>query len=71
MGREEVYQNIYDTLSKAEIVQIFKAYLNCPCGSCDDCILDNDKVGCFKLRDIAMQKVINIFKFGDNDGDND
>lgn len=62
MGREEVYKDIYDTLSAEDIVKIFKAYLNCPCGSCENCILDNDKVGCFKLRDIAMQKVINMFE---------
>ena len=62
MGREEIYKDIYDKLSTEDITNIFKAYLNCPCGSCENCILDNDGVGCFKLRDIAMQKVINMFE---------
>ena len=66
MGREENYKNTYDTLSKEEIVKIFHAFLNCPCGSCDGCILDSYEVGCFKLRDMAMQKVVDIFGGGDN-----
>lgn len=70
MGREEFYKKIYDMLSIEDITKIFQAFLDCPnCGSCDNCILDNHKIGCFKLRDLAMQKVIDGFG-GDECGKN-
>lgn len=64
-------------LSPKDIIDIFSAFLNCPdyydeC--CDNCILNNSyfngrQVGCFKLRDLAMQQTIEIFKKGDNKDD--
>ena len=65
-------------LSPKDIVIIFSAFLNCPnydeC--CDNCVLNDNrfdgyKIGCFRLRDLAMQRAIEIFSKGDDNGKND
>ena len=70
-------ENLYKTLDIQTITEIFKAFLECPNrGGCDNCILNENKIegcriGCFKLRDMAMQKVIDMFdNNGDVDGEN-
>ena len=63
----DIYNDISNTFSFKDIAVIFSAHLKClDCGSCDKCILNDNKieghrVGCLKLRDIAMQKIVDIF----------
>lgn len=60
--------NFHKELSSAEISTIFATFLKCPdyddCKNCllNDCRLDGHSIGCFKLRDLAMRKTIEIFE---------
>lgn len=60
----ENYKNdndIYKNLTIEHISDIFKIFLGCPNqNGCVDCLLDNNKIGCFRLRSIAMQKIIDM-----------
>jgi hypothetical protein len=66
MERQRVYKEVYDSLNFKDIAIIFKSFLQCPeSGGCEKCVLNENKIqghriGCLKLRDIAMQKVIDI-----------
>lgn len=63
----DIYNDISNSLSFKDIATIFSAHLKClECGGCDNCILNENKIegyriGCLKLRDIAMKKIIDIF----------
>ena len=65
---------IYENLTIEHIADIFNVFLECPdYESCDNCKLNNNKIGCFKLRDIAMKKVVDmntsIIKITENKGE--
>ena len=59
--------NFNKELTFDEISIIFDTFLKCPdfngCENCilNDCLYNNQKIGCFKLRDLAMQRVIDEF----------
>lgn len=59
-------KELYNDLTLNEIANIFDIFLKCPDNcSCDGCTLNNyslnnKKIGCFKLRDVAMQKIVDI-----------
>jgi hypothetical protein len=65
--------DIYNGLSMSDVAIIFSIYLKChEYGTCDNCVLNEHKinghrVGCLKLRDIAMQKVIDIYGNRENE----
>lgn len=74
------FKDFNELLSTNDIANIFSIHLNCPLEDneegCDSCILNDarlngHRIGCFKLRDLAMQKVIDIFGKGDCNGEND
>ena len=50
----------YNNLTINEITDIFSAHLTCPDGDCGKCKLSNEKIGCFRLRDMAMRQAISI-----------
>lgn len=64
MEIQKFYKEVYDRLSLKDIMIIFKSFLQCPeCGGCENCALNEIKfkgrsIGCLKLRDIAMQVII-------------
>lgn len=66
-------------LSSNDIITIFSTFIDCPNNNdecCDNCILNDNwlnghRIGCLKLRDLAMQRVIEIFNKGDDNGKND
>ena len=67
--------NISNGLLLNSIDIIFSAHLKCLENSnCDKCILnearvDGHRIGCLKLRDMAMQKVIDAYgNKGNNNG---
>lgn len=51
----------YNSLTITDIIEIFSEHLKCPDNGCEECKLCDEKVGCFRLRDMAMKKTINIF----------
>ena len=62
--------------SLKDIMTIFSAHLKCPNREgCEGCVLNEIKfegrrIGCLKLRDMAMQHTLNIVKevyYGEND----
>lgn len=67
---------ISNNFSLEDIATIFSAHLNCPDrGDCEGCVLNETKiagrrVGCLKLRDMAMQDIVNAVKEVNN-GEND
>ena len=50
----------YNNLTIDDIIEIFSEHLNCPHDNCGQCKLYDDRVGCFRLRDMAMAKAIMI-----------
>lgn len=62
--------SINTLLSNVDI--IFSAHLKCAeCNTCDNCILDNARIdghpiGCLKLRDLAMQSVVEVYSNKEN-----
>lgn len=60
--------NFSKKLSPKEIAIIFATFLKCPdydnCENCllNNCRLDGHRIGCFKLRDLAMRKTIEMFE---------
>lgn len=62
----EISNDVYNSLSFKDITSIFSAHLKCPDGDCDKCILNEYKinghrVGCLRLREIAMQRIVDLF----------
>lgn len=69
---------IFNDMSFQDIATIFSAHLQCPDGvDCDECILNENKVNgyrvsCLRLRDIAMQRIVEAYNNKGNDnGEND
>lgn len=60
-------RELCEELSLRDVMAIFSAHLNCPdSNGCDNCILNENKieghrVGCLKLRDMAMQRIVDMF----------